>query len=453
MTEIERLHKEWTELQPLSDEDRKRLDQKFMLEFNYNSNNIEGNTLTYGQTKLLLMFGETSGDAKLRDYEEMKAHNVGLKLMIREAKDYNRPLTEGFVRELNSKILVEDFYKAQITDIGINRYKVRVGQYKTRPNSVITITGELFDYASPEETPALMSDLISWYNEEENEGKLSPVQLAALFHYRFIRIHPFEDGNGRIARLLVNYILLRHNYPMIIVESRDKDNYLTSLHKCDIYIGLNPSDGANATIEQIEPFLGYTIDLVEHALKISIRAAKGESIEEDDDFAKQIALLEQEAKKVKTKTQFSTNEVWNVLELFYFPLQKKIVDSLKPATSFFSHYALSNLISKSYMMSDTIHINNIYRDTNNTQINDFVSNAKTFFFKYEMKSPKLEYKIEDLEISIMFDIKFEDYYYTVSNLKNKQFDYGSYPSDEEVDGIIRKYKEEVLEKIEKRIKD
>ncbi len=65
-----------------------------------------------------------------------------------------------------------------------------------------------------------MTDLVDWYNKAEMEGKLSPVELAAVFHYRYIRIHPFEDGNGRIARLMVNYILTRYNYPMIVVRSR-----------------------------------------------------------------------------------------------------------------------------------------------------------------------------------------------------------------------------------------
>lgn len=99
---------------------------------------------------------------------------------------------------------------------------IHAGQYKTRPNSVITRYGDRFDYASPEETPGLMGDLVDWYNAAEQEGKLSPVELAALFHYRYIRIHPFEDGNGRIARLMVNYILTRHDYPMIVVRSRKK---------------------------------------------------------------------------------------------------------------------------------------------------------------------------------------------------------------------------------------
>ena len=103
----------------------------------------------------------------------------------------------------------------------------------------------------------MMTDLITWYNETEQSKTLSPVELAALMHYRFIRIHPFEDGNGRIARLLVNYILIRHGYPMVIVRNDDKDNYLNILNLCDINVGLTPSDGANAQLEDIQPFVDY----------------------------------------------------------------------------------------------------------------------------------------------------------------------------------------------------
>jgi Fic family protein len=87
---------------------------------------------------------------------------------------------------LNNIILVRDFYKTSRD--GDNRYKIHVGIYKTRPNSVITHSGEIFDYASPEETSALMSDLINWYREEEKRGDLSVIELATLFHYRYIRL-------------------------------------------------------------------------------------------------------------------------------------------------------------------------------------------------------------------------------------------------------------------------
>ena len=139
---------------------------------------------------------------------------------------------------------------------------IHAGQYKTRPNSVITRYGDRFEYASPEETPSLMADLVDWYNKAEQEGKLTPIELAVLFHYRYIRIRPFEDGNGRIARLMVNFILTRHDYPMIVVRSRKKSEYLEALHQADLEVGPVPSDGAHADIKDIRPFLKYFNDLV-----------------------------------------------------------------------------------------------------------------------------------------------------------------------------------------------
>jgi Fic family protein len=210
----------------------------------------------------------------MQDYEEMTAHNVGVVLMKITALDKDRPLSETFIRELNKTILVRDFWKTSRD--GDFRYQIKVGTYKTRPNSVITPTGEVFDYASPEETPALMSDLVGWYNDEERKGVLSPVELSALFHYRYIRIHPFEDGNGRIARLVMNYILLRHDYPMIVVRTDDRNNYLKVLHQCDLLTGKNPSDGAFATYEQAKPLTDYIADIVEKKLTAILQLIKGE---------------------------------------------------------------------------------------------------------------------------------------------------------------------------------
>ncbi len=457
MGKIDTLCKEWVGLQPLSLENQKRLDQKFMLEFNYNSNHIEGNTLTYGQTKLLLMFGETTGDAKLRDYEEMKAHNVGLELVKREAKDKERPLTENFIRELNRTILVEDFYKRS-KDGG--RYLVKVGQYKTRPNSVITATGEIFDYASPEETSALMTDLVKWYNEEETKGELCPIQLATLFHYRYIRIHPFEDGNGRIARLLVNYILMRHGYPMVIVQSKDKENYLNVLHKCDIEVGLNPSDGANAQLEQVEPFLEYMEGIARHALEMSIKAAKGESIEEEDDFAKRIALLEKEAKQQhdskKQKVQTKADKAINVLSSLYLPLRSNIVSSLKSAArTFYKQEWDETHLSKSSEKKNAAKIEKIedWIQTGNTDSKkiEMLSGIKSIFYTYVLRYPKDEYRVLPSVLNIGFSITLEDEFYAISALGDKQFSYSVYPSEEEIERIVSTYKAEVLGKIEKAI--
>lgn len=245
----------WQELQPLSDKDRERLSRRFTVDFNYNSNHIEGNTLTYGQTEILLLFGKVIGEADVRDVQEMTASNVGLRTMTEEARVKETPLTQNFIRTLHKTLLREDYTVFRNLPGGVQTsYVIHAGQYKTRPNSVITRYGDRFEYASPEETPYLMADLVDWYNKAEQEGKLSPVELAALFHYRYIRIHPFEDGNGRIARLMTNFILTRHNYPMVVVRSRKKSEYLEALHQTDLEVGPVPSDGAHAEIKDIRPF-------------------------------------------------------------------------------------------------------------------------------------------------------------------------------------------------------
>lgn len=248
----------WRKLQPLSEDDKARLSRRFTIDFNYNSNHIEGNTLTYGQTEILLLFGKVIGEANVKDVQDMTASNVTLNMMKEEALVKETPLTQAFIRTLHRTLLREDYTVYRNLPGGMQTsYTVHAGQYKTRPNSVITRYGDRFEYASPEETPALMTDLVDWYNKAEEEGKLSPVELAVLFHYRYIRIHPFEDGNGRIARLLVNYILTKHDYPMIVVRSRLKNEYLEALHAADLMVGSSPSAGAKASLTKIKPFVQY----------------------------------------------------------------------------------------------------------------------------------------------------------------------------------------------------
>ncbi len=228
---ITSLKAELNKLPELSGEQKEKIWKKFRLEWNYNSNHIEGNTLTYGQTELLLFFDKATGEKDMREYEEMKAHDVAIKFVQDEANNKQKPLTENFIRELNEIILVRPFYKeAQTIDGQNTRRLIETGQYKKFPNSVRLQNGEMFHYAKPEEVAAKMEELVNWYN---NENELSPEDLAAYLHYRFVRIHPFDDGNGRVARLLMNYVLLKHNLPPVIIKSADKANYLLALNKAD----------------------------------------------------------------------------------------------------------------------------------------------------------------------------------------------------------------------------
>ena len=259
---------EWQRLLPLSEENRSRLRRRFTVDFNYNSNHLEGNTLTYGQTEILLLFGKVIGEADLKDVQDMSASNVALKMMEEESVMKDIPLTQNFIRTLHRTLLREDYTVYRSLPGGVQTsYVVHAGQYKTRPNSVITRYGDRFEYASPEETPALMAGLVDWYNQAEQEGALTPAELAIMFHYRYIRIHPFEDGNGRIARMMVNYILARHGYPMVVVRSRSKKEYLEALHRADLVVGSAPADGANASLKDIRPFHKYMNSLITEEIK------------------------------------------------------------------------------------------------------------------------------------------------------------------------------------------
>ena len=255
---IEEIYNEWKSLFPLPEKQVQLLRNKFTAEYNFNSNHIEGNTLTYGQTELLLLFGKVSGEGDLKDFVDMKASQAGVEMVKEAVRDKSMSLTQNFIRQLHKVLLREDYtvYR-EMPGGGTTSYTVHAGLYKTRQNSVITRYGDRFEYASPEETPSLMSDLVDWYNAAEQEGKLSPVELAALFHYRYIRIHPFEDGNGRIARLMVNYIMARHGWPMIVIRNRKKAEYLDALHRSDQKIGKVPTDGAHAAIGKITSFLAF----------------------------------------------------------------------------------------------------------------------------------------------------------------------------------------------------
>ena len=422
---MNQLYTEYKSLQPFKPETLARLNRKFMLEFNYNSNHIEGNTLTYGQTEFLLLFGKTTEVADMKDLEDMKASNVALNMMKEEALS-NRQLTENFIRQLHKTLLRED-YKVYRQKNGVSTsYTVHAGRYKTRPNSVITKSGEMFEYASPEETPALMSDLLQWY-----------------------RIHPFEDGNGRIARLLVSFILLRKNYPMIVIKSADKENYLNALSTCDGFTGTSPSEGAHADISKIQPFVSYIEKCLKRALTVCIKAAKGESIEEDEDFVKELKILERQKRQnlaaENSQKQFCETEVWNVLELVFFPLLNEFTKTVENTNSVFNFSQVEqwSLISKNRTQKDSLSLNGVFRDTANPQIKDFVNNAKSMWYICKMLNPQNP-QSTDLKIEKEFYITFFDKHYFVDGILNKNFPYGKYPSEEERKEIVSQFKKDIL---------
>lgn len=324
--QIDALHKELQSL-PMKAEDRQRLDKKFRLEFNYNSNHLEGNTLTYGETELLLIFGDTNGNHTMREYEEMKAHDAAYHLVEEWAKDAEHPLTEQRIKKLNEIILVEPFWKDAITPDGqATQRKIKIGEYKEHPNSVRLQNGEIFHYTSPVDTPIQMGELIDWYRRED--GKLHPLELAALLHYRFVCIHPFDDGNGRVSRLLMNFVLLQNNFPPLVIKSNDKSEYLRALHQADA--------------GDLGAFVAYIGKQLLWSLDISIKAAKGESIDEADDWQKKLRVLKKaRTDKGEVKTPKSDQAVYEALHHTIKPFVMYLTEQLNEFDELFTHRSIN----------------------------------------------------------------------------------------------------------------
>lgn len=286
LQQIDRLKAELDALRPLDAEHEVRVMQKFRLDWNFHSNHLEGNSLSYGETKALILFGITAQGKPLKDHLEMTGHNEAIK-WIEEVVHEERPLTENFIRQLHKLLLKEPYQVDAVTPDGQPTKKwVKVGEYKTTPNNVITVTGEPFFFASPEETPAKMHDLIEWYRAKKEEAKFHPLLLAAEFHYKFVRIHPFDDGNGRTARILMNFILMKNGLPPVIIKTQDKQSYFAALRQADA--GL------------LEPFIEYIGANLVHSLELMLKGAKGEDVEEFEDLAKKVKLLKQKVKSRKS---------------------------------------------------------------------------------------------------------------------------------------------------------
>jgi hypothetical protein len=312
---------ELADLKPIKPEDSERLWKKFRLEWNYNSNHIEGNTLTYSETELLLIFDQTPAEPHtLRELEEMKAHDVAVALIRQWAADPERELSEADIRSLNETILVRPFWKEAVTPDGQStRRLISVGEYKKQPNSVRLPNGEMFHYTAPEEVKREMGELIDWYRTEG--GKYHPVVTAALLHYRFVRVHPFDDGNGRISRLLLNYHLLKNELPPIVIKSADKQNYLFALQRADV--------------GDLDAFCTYVAEQLHWSLELSIKAAKGESVEEVGDWEKEVVILRRRLDQKDTVPEKSDTLLLQRMEDSIWPLIQNLNEKLYKFNEFY----------------------------------------------------------------------------------------------------------------------
>ena len=203
---IDNLRAKWNARKPGKGIQLQKLEESFGIEYTFESNKIEGNTLSLQETYLVIHDGLTIAGKSVQEHLEAINHDEAIDF-IRDLASNKLPITEYRVKQIHNLVLK-----------GIDRRNA--GVYRRVP---VRIGGSSHVPPEPFELPKLMEELFAFYNAEKD--RMHPVLLAAEMHERLVTIHPFIDGNGRTARLLMNLILLRHGYAIAILKG-SKSNRL-----------------------------------------------------------------------------------------------------------------------------------------------------------------------------------------------------------------------------------
>jgi Fic family protein len=190
----------------------KKQTEQFATSFTYNTNRIEGSTITLRETADLLERGISPSQRPLKDIKETETH----KQVFYDMLNYDKEITLSTILYWHTQLF--QFTQPDVAG------KIRQHQ--------VGISGSKFLPPYPIELDLLLRDFFDWYHQ--NKKKLHPVHLAGLVHLKFVTIHPFADGNGRISRLLMNYVLRTNGYPMLIIPYSQRTSYYTVLERSQL---------------------------------------------------------------------------------------------------------------------------------------------------------------------------------------------------------------------------
>lgn len=214
LTLLEQKKKQLDSHQPFSPDLITNLRDWFRIELTYTSNAIEGNTLSRAETALVVEKGLTVDGKTLQEHLEAVNHAQAFDWMMQQASTRRQEITERSILDLHELIL------RKIDDLN-------AGRYRTIP---VRIAGSTVVMPNAMKVPELMGKFISWLHQSDDH----PVTIAVDAHFKLVSIHPFVDGNGRTARLLMNLILMQAGYPPAIIRKEDRKQYIGSIEKAQL---------------------------------------------------------------------------------------------------------------------------------------------------------------------------------------------------------------------------
>ncbi len=230
LTRLENKKQLLDQMRPLPEAALRKLREQIEVEWIYNSNAIEGSTLTLRETHMILEYGITIGGKSLREHFEVINHREAIQY-VQDLVGQNTPLTAFQVRKIHKLVL------AKIDD-------QNAGQYRQTP---VRIVGASLTPPEAWELPHKMSAWEQWVKQASEKGH--PIETAARAHHQLAAIHPFIDGNGRTARLVMNLLLMQDGYPPTVIMRTNRRQYYNVLAKAD---GGNPAPLVNFVARAVE---------------------------------------------------------------------------------------------------------------------------------------------------------------------------------------------------------
>lgn len=436
----------------LTKEQLNKINNKFRLEWNFNSNSMEGNTLTIEETRSVMVGNLDVRQKPIKDVLEMKGHDEVISEILKIGKGELR-LSERRIKDIHTGIMHEESVDG----------KNKIGQWKQTPNEIINHKGEKYLFVAPELVVDRMHDLLNRTNaaidaiQSDAKNAPHPIDVALQFHLEYLEIHPFYDGNGRTARILTNLILIALGYTPFWITTKERSIYYNYISDIQSYGG------------DKQAFYQFVAGLIERSEQLVLDVIEGKDIEDENDIEKELEILKRQLKAKDDKVVPKTNEV--IQELYknsYRKLFEQLIEKTKKFDEMFVQKRFQSSAESNRSRNQGIEyfdefFENLYEEKKNTTEDIYG------------EEPKYK-RIDALRLGILYDgfkhdgtntfqqytniwVMFQQYYYIINDTNSQPENnfllkklYSDPLTDEEIKVVVNKLTKKLLDDIKSAIK-
>lgn len=384
LIEIEKLKTELDSYNPIRLDRLQKINYKLRLDWNYHSNKIEGGTLTFEETRSVMMEQLEIHGKPLRDVMEMHGHDEVIKNIQKIGRGEVR-VTENRIKEIHKTIIFEE--------------EDRPGLFKNHNNYIYNYVGERYDFTPSEDTIEAMNSLSNWLDNQLQAFKKGKHQktipeIAFEYHLRFLTIHPFLDGNGRTGRILMNLILIANGYPPVIIRTEEKDFYNKHLSHAQQYE------------ENPIPLYEMLGKLLIRSFETCIKGAKGESLFELEDWEKRLQFIDNQS--LSDNSFFKSNQtVYAILINSVLPLIEYAEIKLSAFNKFYLHHSKRTMLNNNRVLNSS---NDLKLLIEELKSQNQLINFDTVVLSFNWSTFKnIDKKIEDMNVQLHFSFQLDGY--------------------------------------------